>query len=136
MIEVVGGCLCRAVRYAYRGEVGPAAYCHCEDCRRCTGSAFNVGVRLDAKRFRLLRGAPRAFAKTAGSGNKISRHFCGDCGSPIFTSSPRHPDHVYVKAGTLDDPMIVRPAYQSWAASSVAWAAIPADLPAYDQGRR
>jgi hypothetical protein len=33
---VMGGCLCGSVRYQCGGEPGPANYCHCEDCRRCT----------------------------------------------------------------------------------------------------
>lgn len=29
-----GGCLCGAVRFTCDGELGPAGYRHCEDCRR------------------------------------------------------------------------------------------------------
>ncbi len=135
MDPVGGGCLCRRIRYEYRGEVGPAAYCHCEDCRRCTGGAFNVGVRLEAAGFRVLLGEPKAFTKTADSGHSLTRHFCTDCGSPIYTSSPRHPTFVYVKAGSLDDPTIVKPVYQSWTSSAVTWAFIPSGLSGYEKGR-
>ena len=44
---ITGGCLCGAVRFAYTGAVGPGAYCHCTDCRRITGSAFSISVRMD-----------------------------------------------------------------------------------------
>ena len=135
MTPIGGGCLCGRIRYEYRGEVGPAAYCHCADCRRSTGSAFNVGVRLRTDGFRVLRGEPRAFTKTADSGNSLTRHFCADCGSPVYTSSPRHPTFVYVKAGSLDDPTIVKPTYQSWTSAAVAWAAIPCGLTSYGMGR-
>lgn len=135
MTVIRGGCLCGEIRYEYRGALGPAAYCHCEDCRRCTGSAFNIGVRLEAEEFCVARGKPKGFTKTADSGNSLTRHFCGACGSPVYTSSPNHPDCVFVKAGSLDDPAVVKPAYQSWLSSSVAWAAIPTDLPAYERGR-
>src|SRR5438046_712856 len=94
-----GGCLCGAVRYEYSGGTGPAAYCHCADCRKCTGSAFNVGVRVDARSFRVVRGQPKEFTKAADSGNYLTRHFCSECGSPLYTSSPRHPGSLYVKAG-------------------------------------
>ena len=105
---VEGRCLCGHVSYEYRGTIGSAGYCHCEDCRRCTGSAFNVSVRFDLADFHIAGGQPKRFTKRADSGNELTRHFCPECGSPIYTSSPRHPEFVYVKAGTLDDPSVVR----------------------------
>jgi hypothetical protein len=132
---ITGGCLCGSVRFAYRGTVGAAAYCHCSDCRKCTGSAFSVSVAMEVEHFETIRGSPKGFTKKGDSGNELTRHFCPECGSPLFTSSPRHPDLVYVKAGVFDDPTLVQPAYQSWTRSSVPWAAISAGLRSYETGR-
>jgi hypothetical protein len=136
MSDVTGRCLCGHVTWRYDGEVGPASYCHCADCRRCTGSAFNVGVRLRRADFRVIAGTPRGFTKRGDSGRELTRHFCPECGSPIFTSAPKHPDHVFVKAGSFDDPALVRPAQQNWVASAVAWHRIAADLPGYARSTR
>ena len=127
-IRATGRCLCGDVRYEYAGEIGPANYCHCEDCRRCTGSAFNIGVRLELAAFRITSGHPKGFTKRGDSGRELTRHFCPECGTPLFTSAPKHPQHVYVKAGTFDDPSLVRPTHQNWLASAVPWSRIPADL--------
>jgi hypothetical protein len=116
------------------GEPGPANYCHCADCRRCTGSAFNIGVRVEAQLFRIVRGSPRSFTKTGDSGNSLTRHFCVECGSPLYTSSPRHPKVYYLKAGCLDDPTAVRVTHQNWVKSRVPWASISADLPSFSEG--
>jgi hypothetical protein len=134
-IAITGGCLCSNVRFAYTGTLGTAAYCHCSDCRKCTGSAFNVSVAMEIKDFKITTGSPKGFTKSGASGNELTRHFCPDCGSPLFTSSPCHPDLVYVKAGAFDDPMIVQPAHQSWTRSSVPWAVIRAGLRSYETGR-
>jgi hypothetical protein len=131
---MTGGCLCGSVRFVVEGAVGSAAYCHCKDCRKCTGSAFNVSVAVESKCFRIVSGSPKGYTKTADSGNELTRYFCGDCGSPIFTSSPRHPDRVYVKAGSFDDPSVVTPAYQSWMDSAVPWASIVPGLPRFAKG--
>lgn len=89
MADVIrGGCLCGRVRYEYTGDVGPANYCHCSDCRRCTGSAYNIGVRLTAAQFTITSGSPKGYTKRGESGGELTRHFCGECGSPLFTSSP------------------------------------------------
>jgi hypothetical protein len=135
ILPVVGGCLCGAVRYRYEGPIGPARYCHCADCRRVTGSAFNVGVQFEIAMFRVDQGDLKTFTKRADSGNLISRSFCTECGSPIFTSSPAHPAHIYVKAGSLDDPSVVKPDVQHWRHSAVPWGVIDPTLPAHPRSR-
>jgi hypothetical protein len=76
----------------------------------------------------------KGFTKHGESGNELTRHFCPECGSPIFTSSPKHPDTVYVKAGTLDDPTVVRPTHQSWVASAVSWSQIDSAIASFPKG--
>lgn len=131
---VTGHCLCGQVTYIYLGEVGPANLCHCEDCRRCTGSAFNVGVRLTAAAFRITRGAPKGYTKAGDSGTPLTRWFCPDCGSPLYTTSPKHPEFIYVKAGTLDNPAIVHVERQIWLDSAVPWRHVDRDLMGFSRG--
>lgn len=132
---VSGRCLCGLVAYAYSGVVGPAGYCHCKDCRQCSGSAFGISVRLEADKFALSQGRVKGYTKRSDSGVALTRHFCPECGSPIYTSSEKHPAYVYVKAGSLDDSTIVKPAHQSWVSSAVPWRRIVASLPTFDKGR-
>jgi hypothetical protein len=134
-MSTTGGCLCGAIRYAYDGEVGPAVYCHCTDCRRLNGSAFNVGVRFERAAFEIERGEPKQFEKRGGSGFSISRWFCSECGSPIYTSSEKHPAHVFVKAGSLDDATVVHAKDQIWTDSAVSWGLIDPSLPAHPRAR-
>lgn len=130
-----GGCLCGSVRFSYYGEVGPAGYCHCEDCRRCTGSAFNLSVRCELAKLDVVDDELSSFTKVGGSGLPLTRHFCRRCGSPVMTTSPRHEGVAYVKGGAWDDPDVVRPAHQSWTDSSVDWHVIDGGLPAHPRGR-
>jgi hypothetical protein len=132
---VTGRCLCGFVAYSYSGVVGPAGYCHCRDCRQCSGSAFGISVRFDADKFALSQGRVKGYTKRGASGAALTRHFCPECGSPIYTSSERHADFVYVKAGSLDDSALVRPAHQSWVSSAVPWCTIDASLPVFDRAR-
>jgi len=126
-----GRCLCGYVRYEYAGELEGANYCHCLDCRRATGSAFSIGVRADAKALRVVSGRVKGYIKTADSGNEITREFCPECGSPLFTRSPALPEFVFIKAGSLDDPEMVRPTHQIWADKAVPWAHIDDTLPGF-----
>jgi hypothetical protein len=134
-MPVTGGCLCGAVRYSITGEVGPAGYCHCTDCRRVTGSAFNISAPVRIADFELTGGALGSHSHAAESGTILTRYFCAACGSPIYGGSPRHPEIIYVRAGSFDDPGVIRPDRQSWTRSRVEWAQIPATLQTFSKGR-
>ena len=134
--NLTGQCLCGAVKYECASAAGPAGYCHCDDCRRCTGSAFNISVRLDAAAFRIVSGQLKGFTKRGDSGGELTRHFCVNCGSPIYTSSPKHPEYIFVKAGTLDNPALVNPTHQAWVRSAVLWSRIGPELQSYEKGRK
>ena len=132
---LTGGCLCGAVRYSYTGEIGAAGYCHCADCRRVSGSAFGISVPVTAAGFTITKGTPKSFTKAGDSGRLVTRFFCADCGSPLYTLPPLHPDRLFIKAGSLDDPGFVRPNRQAWTASKVDWAEIDPDIRSSEKAR-
>jgi hypothetical protein len=131
---ITGHCLCGSIAYQVAGTIGPAGYCHCDDCRRRSGSAFGISVMVEAAGLRIVRGQPKTFTKRAESGVELGRAFCPDCGSALFTTSAKHPLFVYVQAGSLDDPQVVQPTQQSWTRSAVSWATIDPALPAFEKG--
>jgi hypothetical protein len=132
---ITGGCLCGYIRYFCDGEVGPAGYCHCADCRRTSGSAFGISVRVEAASFHLTNGEVKGFTKAGESGRLVTRYFCPECGSPIYTAPPLHPDVYFLKAGSLDDPSLVEPNRQAWTRSRVDWATIDPDLISFETNR-
>ena len=48
---------------------------------------------------------------------------------------PAHAEHIYVKAGSLDNPSAVRPAHQSWLDSAVPWREIDPTIPRHRRSR-
>src|SRR5215472_15595439 len=46
MAEIVGGCLCGQVRYSGTAEPMFTGVCHCKDCQKETGTAFNIVVAV------------------------------------------------------------------------------------------
>jgi hypothetical protein len=135
IMTATGHCLCGEVVFEC-DDLGPASYCHCEDCRRLTGSAFNVGVRCSSDGFRIISGSLGHFTKRGSSGFELTRWFCRMCGSPIYGSSPVDPSIVYVRAGAIDDPALVKPELQAWVVSKVVWADIPHEIQSLQKSRR
>jgi len=130
-VTLKGGCLCGAVRYEWRGAGTSASYCHCPDCKKATGGPYTVGVGVEAAGLTLRSGKTKAYTKIADSGNPITREFCPECGSPLFTRAEVCPGMVWIKAGSLDEPQLVQPTYQSWVQMAVPWAYLDKSLPSF-----
>ena len=115
--KLVGGCACGAVRYECEGEPVLAAHCHCRDCQRASGAAMSTVFAVPRAAFRRV-GLTSTYATTGDSGNPVVRHFCADCGSPLFTDVNVLPDLQFVRAASLDDPAAVSPTMHIYCASA------------------
>jgi len=131
---ISGHCLCGKV--SFEGRVssvdGIAVHCHCKDCQRATGSGFATVVAVPEDNLR-VQGKPAAFSVTGASGGEVSREFCRDCGSPMFTRAKLSPGLRFIKAGVLDDSSWVTPAMACWTDSREAWCVIDPDMPGVAQ---
>jgi hypothetical protein len=124
-----GSCLCGAVRYTVRGDIGAAVYCHCGRCRKAGGSAFATNAVVAAEAFELVEGA--GMATTFSTPEGVHRVFCSRCGSPLISRRDSQPDLVRLRVGTLDTPLPGRPGAHIFVASKAAWFDICDDLPQY-----
>jgi len=121
-MNVDGACHCGEIRF--RAEVDPqkVSVCHCADCQTLSSSAFRVAVQAKAGTFELLAGEPKAYVKTAESGNKRVQGFCPNCGTSIYSAPPGDGPKVYtLRVGTLKQRAELAPSLQIWTRSAVAW---------------
>ncbi len=124
MAELQGGCLCGAIRFTVSAPVSELRACHCTHCQKASGSWGSVNVVLPSSAFRLTQGNPKCFDAKADSGRILHRHFCGDCGSPIYSNRESTPEIVVVRAGTFDDLPPVKITANIWTRSARPWAHI------------
>lgn len=95
-----GGCLCGAVRYEVAGPALFGGYCYCADCRK-TSSSHSASIAIPSDTM-TCTGETREYTKTGGSGNPVTRVFCPNCGTGVYSKGAR-PGVYMLKAGTLDD---------------------------------
>ena len=87
-MKVTGACHCGAITIEGEADPEKVTVCHCTDCQTGTGSAFRVSVPIPGTVFK-MKGRPTNYVKTtADSGNPRVQAFCGQCGSPIYSTSP------------------------------------------------
>ena len=125
MPKIEGGCLCGAVRYRSDSEPVMQAVCHCETCRKISGStySFNVAVPEDSL---VVDGEVATYEDHSGaSGNPMFRRFCPKCGSSLYGGGPAYGPLLFIKAGTLDDATWVAPELHIWASEKLPWTPIP-----------
>lgn len=103
MSEKTGGCLCGAVRFVARDVPTTYGACHCEMCRRWTGSAL-LSVPVPAGSLSWLGGEHIAERQTTPW---AKRGWCRDCGSALFfmvTQDGEWSGKIDVPIGLFDDP--------------------------------
>jgi hypothetical protein len=131
---LTASCLCGEARLALGKPIGPGGYCHCRDCHKITGSAFSVTIPFESGDFHVISGEIGSFTKVADSGNEVTRHFCRNCGSPLFGRLRQYPEMIFIRAGIIDQPITIKPARQSWCRSRLDWATIDPELPSLPKG--
>ena len=121
-----GGCLCGQIRYQITADAGPSRICWCRDCQRISSNGtVNVIFPSDAIK---VSGEPAKYEKTADSGNTVTRRFCANCGTQMFSDSSGRTGHTVVRVGTLDEPSAVKPTTNIWVASAPSWACVDSSL--------
>lgn len=108
MDDITGGCLCGNIRLIAKGRPYRVGLCHCLDCRKHHGAVFSAYAVFPEKAVSVL-GETRDFK---------GRHFCPQCGSPVFAISG---DEVEVALGTLDAPSQFTPDYELWTNRREDW---------------
>ncbi len=127
-MKVDGACHCGAI--AYEAEVDPATarICHCTDCQTMSGSLFRANIQAAADGFRLVRGTPKIYIKTADSGTKRAQAFCENCGTGLYATSPTNPTSYGLRVGTIAQRASLRPTQQIWCQSELPWTAAVSGL--------
>lgn len=116
-MKLSGGCKCGQVRYAIDGEPIRVGLCHCETCRKDSGSAFSF-FGIWSRASVTLSGELGCWHSRAGGDR-----FCPTCGSSLFCWSDDS-DEIEVKLGTLDDPpSALMPGYELWTIRREPWLA-------------
>lgn len=126
-----GSCLCGAIRYEVRGEIGDVVQCHCQRCRKANGTAFATNAPIKKSDFQLVQG--EQFLKSHQSTATTQRCFCSECGSPIMSIKTDTPEFYRLRIGTLDTPLAQKPTMHIFADSKAEWDVICDQLPQYPE---
>ena len=122
-----GACLCGSIRYTASAEPVFMAVCHCKDCQRATGSAFEAVIGIPAASL-TVQGTPKVFTVKGQSAKDVHRSFCPDCGSTLMLHLDARQGLVLLTTGPLDDPSAFKPTVQIFCDSAQPWVQLGGEM--------
>ena len=80
------------------GPVVSMLMCSCLDCQRASGSG-HATVALVPAAVMSITGETKTFDRPSDSGATFTRHFCPNCGTPLYGQSSRAPEMRMIPVG-------------------------------------
>jgi hypothetical protein len=120
-MELSGGCLCGKVRYSASADPIFVGVCHCTNCQKSSGTAFNAVIAVPKPAVRMT-GTVSTYEGRGDTGKATYKRFCPECGSPVVEEAAIMADVVMIPVGTLDNPGSVEPTMQIYCDSAQSWA--------------
>jgi hypothetical protein len=123
-----GSCLCGAVRFEVEGDFERFYLCHCQYCRKDTGSAHAANLFTGTAVLKWVSGQDKVTHFTLPS-TRHGKCFCSVCGSAL----PRlqmNGTLLAVPAGSLDGNVRIRPDAHIFTSSRANWDRVLETVPA------
>jgi len=132
-MHIHGSCHCGAIRFTADIDPERVTLCHCSDCQALSGAPMRAIVRAPIDQFQ-LQGNPKAYLKTAQSGQRRAQVFCPECGTPLYGSEAENPQYVVIRLGCVAERAQLPPRKQIWTRSAMPWIHDLENVPAFAEG--
>jgi hypothetical protein len=129
-VTLKGSCLCGAVRYEISGDAGQFWHCHCNRCRKATGTGHASNILLKPKSVEWPAGNELLKYFKVPDAKRFATVFCTVCGSLMPRVAPDMSIAV-VPAGTLDNDPGIRPQGRIYQDSKASWSCDNGELPCH-----
>ena len=120
-----GHCYCGAVKFEVHGDSQWVGHCHCESCRRYSGSAMTTFAGFKREQVVYTGAMPNRYSP----GNGVTRSFCGQCGSSIAYENAGEAESIHLHLGIFDDLEQLVPQDHSFLAEKASWLHADEHLP-------
>lgn len=116
-------CCCGQVKIELEGDAKLNALCHCDNCRKRTGSAFGHSLYFARGNLLSQQGETHTYEMSNEYGEQ-TRHFCPTCGSTVYWYWQRFPEWVGVAGGCFAESA-PSPTVSACHEKALKWVEIP-----------
>ena len=124
-----GSCLCGSVNYNSNSDPLVIQNCHCDQCRKATGSVYLTNLFIKEENFEIT-GEVKNYTHFSDAGNNMIKYFCPKCGSQVFGKNSGRPGIITIRAGTVNEKDIIKPIRNLFLKSKVPSTPINSNLEA------
>ena len=124
-----GSCLCGSVNYKSNSDPLVIQNCHCDQCRKATGSVYLTNLFIKEENFEIT-GEVNNYTHLSDAGNNMTKYFCPNCGSQVFGKNSGRPGIITIRAGTVNEKDIIKPIRNLFLKSKVPTTPINSNLEA------
>ena len=128
---MTGSCLCGEVVYQLNNEIKTIVYCHCSRCRKQTGSAFNAATAINKEDLTFIKVEEKIKVFSCSG---VNRHFCGQCGSHLFSSRDNDNNSYRLRIGLINEPINAEKRIHIYTGSKANWDIICDGYPEFEEG--
>lgn len=124
-------CLCGKFEMSVDGSFGDVRYCHCNQCRQKSGTAFTANAKVKKSQWSIT--GPKELITEFEQKPGLFNAFCSKCGSPLYARSDLDPDYRRVRIGGFDGKIDVAITGHVWVSSKAAWYEIDDTIPQFKE---
>jgi len=125
-----GSCLCGSVQYELTGESKRFYHCHCQRCRKASGTGHASNIMIKPASFNWLSGEALLKRYKVPEAERFYTHFCSQCGSAMPREVPEI-GMVVIPAGSLDHEISIEPQARIFWDSRAEWSCSGEKLPVF-----
>jgi hypothetical protein len=132
-LHLSGSCLCGSVQYEINGRDTHFYHCHCERCRKAsgTGHASNI-ILMRPESVTWIAGEDLLRRYKVPEAKRFASVFCEVCGSPMPRVSAET-GVVVIPAGSLDTDPGIRPEARIFDGSRAEWSCRDETTPCFER---
>jgi len=127
-----GSCFCNAVQFKVDSAPRAVVNCHCDFCRKHSGAAFSTYAVVPETALEITSG--QDFIEAFLMKENAHKHFCKQCGSPLFNMNARYPGFVMIYLGGITDTQDVVPTANIYCDSQLPWVPAISGIRNFAQG--
>ena len=116
MIERTATCACAKLTATATGDPVRVSICHCDGCKRRTGSAFALTSTWAEDQVRTRR-----WTRVGESGGAFRGEFCPTCGATVAYRIDARPGMVSIPVGAFADASFPAPHVEVFAEKAHPW---------------
>ena len=132
-MKLTGSCLCGSVQYEVSGEAKSFYHCHCQRCRKATGTGHASNLFISpATSLNWIKGKALLAEYKVPEAERFYTRFCKNCGSPVPRDAPSI-NAVIVPAGSLDVAPAIKPNARIFWDSRAEWSCTDEALPMFSE---